>query len=127
MAIVIRSVDNNNTTVGHFPREFSHLLWHGGEIECEMTGRRQRSPLVQGRFEIPCNVALHGKKLVARVRDVTAGEIKLSRTCPFGRLNLPLSSIRSSDHALFPQLRKQVVISGLIFVSVDVFQAEALV
>ena len=57
--------------------------------------------------------------MVARVRDVKQEELKLSTTFPFGQLDLPLSSIRSSDHALFPQLSKQVVISGLIFVSVD--------
>ena len=40
MAVIIRSIDNNKTTVCHLaiPREFSHLLWYGEEIECEVTG-----------------------------------------------------------------------------------------
>ena len=37
--VVICSVDNNNTTVGHLPRKFSCLLWHflshRGEMEYE--------------------------------------------------------------------------------------------
>ena len=39
VTIIIRSVDNNKTTVCHLaiPREVSHLLWH------EANGRRQRS------------------------------------------------------------------------------------
>ena len=35
--------------VGHLPREMSRVLWyflvHGGVINCEVTERRQRSPL----------------------------------------------------------------------------------
>ena len=77
MTIVIHGIDNNNTYVGHLSREFSCLLWHflthGGEIECKVTGRRQRSPLIQGRMKILCYVTLHGKKLVVRVRDIIAG------------------------------------------------------
>ena len=42
VAVVIRSVDNNNTTDGHLSREFSLLLWHflihGGEINAEGDG-----------------------------------------------------------------------------------------
>ena len=49
MAVVIRSVDNNNTTVGHLYGKFGplllHFLTHGRENEC---GRRRRSP------HIPC-------------------------------------------------------------------------
>ena len=51
------------TTVGHLPRKLSQVLWyfilHGGEIDCEVTGRRQCSP--------PCCVTLSGKnKVVAK-------------------------------------------------------------
>ena len=42
VVIVIRSVDNNNTTVGYLSREFSRLLWHflthGGEMNAEDSG-----------------------------------------------------------------------------------------
>ena len=41
VAVVIHSVDEN-TTVGHLYREFSHLLWHfqthGGEMNVEGDG-----------------------------------------------------------------------------------------
>ena len=84
VAVVIPSVENNNTTVGHLPREFSHLPWHflhhGGAIDYEVTGRRLRSPLIQGGLEIPCYVTLRGKKLVSRARHWVA--------------NLPVWSIR---------------------------------
>ena len=40
--VVIRSVDINNTSVGHLSTEFSCLLWHfltrGGEINAEGDG-----------------------------------------------------------------------------------------
>ena len=42
VAVVIRSVDNNNTTVGHLHRKCSPLLWHflshGGEMNAEGDG-----------------------------------------------------------------------------------------
>ena len=42
VAVVIRSVDKNNTTVCHLSREFSHLLLHflthGGEMNAEGDG-----------------------------------------------------------------------------------------
>ena len=40
---------NNRPIVGHLSRELSKVLWyfllHGGVLECEVTRRRQRSPL----------------------------------------------------------------------------------
>ena len=82
VAVVKSNSDDTITTVGHLHRELSHLLWHflthGGEIECEVTGRRRRSPLVQGGLEIPCSVTLRRKKkLVARAGDIIA-EITLA-------------------------------------------------
>ena len=43
-------------TVGHMPREHSRLSWyflkHGGQIICEVTGRRSSTP---GKgLEVPC-------------------------------------------------------------------------
>lgn len=53
-------------TVGHVPREFSRLFWYflekGGEITCQITGNRRRSPLAQGGLEIPCIYKFLGKK-----------------------------------------------------------------
>ena len=52
------ALTKNNQTVGHVPREQSRILWyflsHGGKLTAEVTGRRRRSPLVQGGLEIPC-------------------------------------------------------------------------
>ena len=52
--------------VGHVPREFSKPFWYflqnDGEITCEITGSRRRSPLVKGGLEIPCSYKFVGKK-----------------------------------------------------------------
>ena len=73
---------NARTTARHLPRELSQIVWyfllHGGEIDCEVTGRKQRSPLVQGGLEIPCCVTLRGKKkLVAEAKEVLEKKTKL--------------------------------------------------
>ena len=51
IAVVICSTDNNITNAGHLSREYSRLLWyfltHRGEMECKVTGRGGRSPLIQ--------------------------------------------------------------------------------
>ena len=58
--ILVGSVEDSDakTVIGHMPRELSKVLWyfmsHGGLIDCEITGKRQRSPLVQGGLEIQC-------------------------------------------------------------------------
>ena len=53
-------------TVRHLPHELSQVLWyfllHKGEVHCEVTGRRQCSPLVQGGLKIPRCVTLYAKK-----------------------------------------------------------------
>ena len=53
-AIAITKDDNN---VGHIPREISKVAWyflqHGGEINCEISGRRKRSS-VSGKGEVLC-------------------------------------------------------------------------
>ena len=84
VVIVIRSVDNNSTTVGHLFREFSHLLWHflthGAEIEC---GRWRRCPLIQGRLGIPCYIMLNRKKkFVVKVRDIISRKNKTEQNLP---------------------------------------------
>ena len=43
-------VGNDRPVVGHLPQELSKVLWyflvHRGVLECEVTGSRQRFPLV---------------------------------------------------------------------------------
>ncbi len=52
------AVINNDQVVGHVPRELSQTFWYfierEGEIICKVTGRRQRSVLLQGGMEILC-------------------------------------------------------------------------
>ena len=67
------AIINNDVVVGHVPKELSQTFWffieRGGEISCKTTGRRQRSPLLQGGMEIPCIYTLRGKKkLVGKLR-----------------------------------------------------------
>ena len=66
VAVIKVGEDGSRSVVGHIPRELSrllsHFLAHGGDISCEVTGRRQRSPLAQGGLDIPCYVTLRGKK-----------------------------------------------------------------
>ena len=69
------ALTKNNQTVGHVPREQSRILWyflsHGGKLTAEVTGRRKRSPLVQGGLEIPCTFTVEGPlRLVQRVREL---------------------------------------------------------
>ncbi len=51
--------------VGHLPREISslcfHFIKHGGEIDGEITGRRQHTEPACGGMEIPCHLTLSGK------------------------------------------------------------------
>ena len=58
---VVDVIDGSCSTVGHIPRELSrvlsHFMIHGGEIICEVTGQRRRSPLTQGGLEIPCSIS----------------------------------------------------------------------
>ena len=74
VAVVKVGEDGSRSIVGHIAREpsrlLSHFMAHGGDISCEVKGRRQRSPLSQG-LEIPCYVILHGKKkLVAKAQTL---------------------------------------------------------
>ena len=69
------AVINNDQVVGHVPRELSQTFWYfierEGEIICKVTGRKQRSALLQGGMEIPCIYTLRGKKkLVKKLRSV---------------------------------------------------------
>ena len=106
VAVVIHSVDNNNITVGHLPKELSHLLWHflihREEIKFKVTERQGRSPLIQGGLKISCYVTFHGEEVGSRSnRHCNRRKIKLSR-------NLPVQLIRMVIHfksTLVPQIR----------------------
>ena len=57
--------------VGHLPRESSRVAWyflrHGGEITCEISGRRRRSDDGKG-LEVPCVYTFLGKpKMIKKV------------------------------------------------------------
>ena len=63
----------DDNAVGHLPREISKVAWyflhHGGEITCEITGRRKRSGVPGKGLEVPCTYTYLGspkmiKKLV---------------------------------------------------------------
>ena len=60
------AIMKSETTVGHIPREISKTCWyffaHDGEICCKITGRRQRSILLEGGLEVPCVYTFKGKK-----------------------------------------------------------------
>ena len=76
------------TIVGHVPREISclltHFLNHGGEIRCEVTDRRRRSPLVQGGLEVPCSLTLSGKKqLVLKAKVLITNKLLKIVYCIF--------------------------------------------
>jgi len=67
------AIINNNVVVGHVLKELSQTFWffieRRGEISSKITGRKQRSPLLQGGMEIPCIYTLRGKKkLVGKLR-----------------------------------------------------------
>ena len=55
----------DESTVGHIPREVSKVAWylltHGGEIACEVTGRRRRSVTPGKGLEVPCIYTFLGK------------------------------------------------------------------
>lgn len=62
----------DKSTVGHIPREFSRIacyfLTHGGEITCEVTGRRRRSVAPGKGLEVPCTYTFLGKpKIIKKV------------------------------------------------------------
>jgi len=57
------AVLESGTIVGHLPRKFSKIfslfIRRGGNITCEITGRRRYSrDLVQGGMEVPCKLVL---------------------------------------------------------------------
>lgn len=60
------AVLKSNAVVGHVPREISKICWmfidRGGSISCTVTGRRQRSILLEGGLEIPCTYTFKAKK-----------------------------------------------------------------
>ena len=62
-AVAVRKDDN---TVGHMPREISKVAWyflqHGGEIICEILGRRKRSSVPGKGLEVPCTYTFLGSQ-----------------------------------------------------------------
>ena len=61
----------NGTVVGRAPRELSRTFWYflrrRGQIECKITGRRNRG----NGLEVPCNYHLSGgQKLIDRLKSI---------------------------------------------------------
>ena len=74
---------DDGTLVGHVPREISRIFWyflrHGGNITCEVSGRRKRGK----GLEVPCLYEFRGvKKLVAKL-EVLLSDKRVSNSCPF--------------------------------------------
>ena len=92
VANIVRSVDNNKTTVCHLaiPREVSCLLYGGN-------WKAMAISLSQGGLKIP-----RRKEMVARARKIMQEKIKQSRNCPFERLEW---SVFSKIH-LFHELER---------------------
>lgn len=61
------AVLKSGTIVGHLPKKISRIsslfIRRGGQIKCEVTGRRRRSAdLVQGGLEVPCDLTFKSTK-----------------------------------------------------------------
>lgn len=72
------AIIKSDTTVGHIPREISktcfHFINHDGEINCKITGGKQRSVLLEGGLEVPCVYTFKGKKkLVDKLTTILQG------------------------------------------------------
>ena len=75
VSVVIQESDE---VVEHLPRKISHVcslfLRRGGEITCEITGRRRHSlDLPQGGLEIPCILVFttQEEKELTKLKKVT--------------------------------------------------------
>ena len=69
------AIEKDSITVGHIPREHSRVAWyfirHGGEITCEVTGRRKRSSVAGKGLEVPCTYTFWGRpKMIKRLVKV---------------------------------------------------------
>ena len=64
-------VKKDDVIVGHVPREQAKTMWHflmhGGQVSCEVTGRRK----LGNGLEVPCTYKLTGReKLVNRMQEL---------------------------------------------------------
>ena len=70
-----KHVGSDGATVGHLPQKISCVcslfIRRGGNIKCEITGRRRHSSdLPQGGLEIPCLLIMQGKKSeIAKIKN----------------------------------------------------------
>ncbi len=72
--------------VGRVPRELSRLFWTfidgGGQIKCEVTGRRKRGK----GLEVPCIYKLHGsKQLISKLQKSLKNPLLAAArsSCPY--------------------------------------------
>ena len=82
-AIVIKK---SSTVVGRVPREHSRICWDflsgGGQIVCEVTGRRKKGK----GLEVPCTYKFEGnKKIINRLKEQLAEACRAASTnsCPY--------------------------------------------
>ena len=72
------AVTHDDRTVGHMPQEISRTSWyifeHGGEISCEVTGRRRLSDIRGKGLEVPCTYTYKAKaRLVRKLIELLPG------------------------------------------------------
>ena len=81
-------VKKEDAIVGHVPREQAkpvrHFLLHGGQVTCEVTGRRK----LGNGLEVPCVYKFQGReKLVRRMQELitkqsSSPRVSMSYSCP---------------------------------------------
>ena len=96
-------IKKDDVIVRHVPREQAKMMWHflmhGGQVSCEVTGRRK----LGNGLEVPCTYKLTGReKLVNRMQEL------LSKQRPDPRVSLLLPRIFCSS---FTQRRMVLVFS----------------
>ena len=76
----------NNDIVGHFPREYSRILWYfivrGKKIYMELTGRRRHCRKLCGGMEIPCRLVFScsSKVKINRLKELVESKIRRINT-----------------------------------------------
>ena len=81
-------VKKDDVIVGHVPREQGKTMWHflmhGGQVSCEVTGRRK----LGNGLEIPCTYKLTGREknrmqeLLSKQRPDPRVSEQMSYSCP---------------------------------------------
>ena len=106
--------------MGHVPRKISAIcslfLWHGGRIQCEVTGTRQHScDIPQGELEIPCQYIFEGD--VHKVKkSISVNEKAESTKEATSNGRITLIDLALNITALCGKIGRESFLGGLIFV-----------